>query len=65
MSNRPAATTQATIARAIRAAKQAGAPRVRVRPDGEVVIDLSVETEPQASPLSTEPPVDEPEEEDL
>lgn len=40
MSRRPATTTQADIARAIRAAKQAGAESVQVRPDGTIVVLL-------------------------
>jgi hypothetical protein len=40
MSRRPASVTQADIARALRAAKQAGAGRVRVR-DGEITIELA------------------------
>ena len=56
MSRRGATVTQANIARAIRAAQQTGAPRVRVRPDGEVIIDLQAAPE-QQSPLSTPAPV--------
>jgi hypothetical protein len=41
MSRTPARITQADVARAIRAAKQAGAGRVRVLPDGTIEIDLS------------------------
>jgi integrase len=40
MSRRPAAFTQADVARAIRAAKQAGAEFVEVRPDGTIVVLL-------------------------
>jgi hypothetical protein len=38
MSRRPATFTQADIARALRAAKQAGAECVEVRPDGTIVV---------------------------
>ena len=41
MSRTPARITQADVARAIRAAKQAGASRVRVLQDGIIEIDLS------------------------
>ncbi|WP_040619330.1 hypothetical protein [Rhodovulum sp. PH10] len=38
MSRTPARVTQADVARALRAAKQAGAGAVEVRPDGTIVI---------------------------
>jgi 2-C-methyl-D-erythritol 4-phosphate cytidylyltransferase len=41
MSRRPASVTQADIARAIRAAKQAGAAAVEIKPDGTIHIALS------------------------
>ena len=41
MPRRPATVTQADIARAIRAAKQAGATCVEVKPDGTVLIRLN------------------------
>jgi len=41
MSRTPARVRQADVARAIRAAKQAGAGRVRVLPDGTIEIDFS------------------------
>lgn len=47
MPRRPAAITQADVARAIRAARQAGAETVEVKPNGSILIHLS----PQ-SPLS-------------
>lgn len=50
MPRRPATITQAEIARAIRAAKQAGAAAVEVRPDGLVVIRLV-----GAPPIAVEP----------
>ena len=40
MPRRPAAFTQADVARAIRAAKQAGAESVEVRPEGTIVVLL-------------------------
>jgi hypothetical protein len=40
MPRRAAAITQADVARAIRAAKQAGASEVEVRPDGTLLIRL-------------------------
>jgi hypothetical protein len=40
MPRRPAAITQADVARAIRAAKQAGAESVEVRTDGTIVVLL-------------------------
>jgi hypothetical protein len=44
MSRTPARITQADVARAIRAAKQAGAGRIRVLSDGTIEIDLSSPT---------------------
>ncbi len=41
MSRRSATITQADVARALRAAKQAGAATVEVRPDGTLVIHLA------------------------
>jgi hypothetical protein len=40
MPRRPARLTQADVARAVRAAKQAGADHVEVRPDGTIVVRL-------------------------
>lgn len=54
MSRRPAKTTQADMARAIRAAKQAGATGVEVRPDGTIYVRL---TETKAS-TAQDAPVD-------
>lgn len=51
MSRRPAKITQADVARAIRAAKQAGAAGVEVRPDGTIYVRLAVdETSTGAGP---------------
>jgi hypothetical protein len=41
MSRRPAIITQADVARAVRAAIQAGADHVEVRPDGTILVKLS------------------------
>ena len=41
MSRTPAKVTQADVARAIRAAKQAGAKGVEIRPDGTIYISLT------------------------
>jgi hypothetical protein len=57
MPRRPATFTQADVARAIRAAKQAGADRVEVHPSGTIVIMLknapvpiAPDDNPQAAP---------------
>ncbi len=54
MSRTPAKFTQADVARSIRAAKQAGAGSVELRPDGTILIrlagnkkEISVEPEPE------------------
>jgi hypothetical protein len=44
MSRRPAIITQADVARVLRAAKQAGAGVVQIRPDGTILIDLQATT---------------------
>jgi hypothetical protein len=50
MPRRPAAFTQADIARAIRAAKEAGAVSLEMRPDGTIVVLLKASpTAPQES----------------
>ncbi len=41
MPRRTAHITQADVARAVRAAKQAGADHVEVRPDGTILVKLS------------------------
>jgi hypothetical protein len=41
MSRRPARITQAEVARAVRAAMQAGADHVEVRPDGTILVKFS------------------------
>lgn len=40
MTRRPALLTQAEVARAIRAARQAGASSIEVRPDGTIHVSL-------------------------
>jgi hypothetical protein len=41
MSRRAAIITQADVARAIRAAKQAGAATIEVRPDGTIIVHIA------------------------
>lgn len=53
MSRRPALVTQADVARAIRAAKQAGAGTVDVLKDGTIRISLS----PLSTPVSDHEPI--------
>jgi peptidyl-tRNA hydrolase len=56
MSRRPAAITQADVARIVKAARQAGAPRVTVKVgDAEVVIELRETAE--IVPLPSRAPV--------
>jgi hypothetical protein len=50
MSRRPAHITQADVARAIRAAKQAGAEMVEVQPDGKIVIRIRAPAEQPPDP---------------
>jgi hypothetical protein len=54
MSRRAAIITQADVARAIRAAKQAGAATVEVRPDGTIIVH--VEAPPIAPDLDDKLP---------
>jgi hypothetical protein len=49
MPRRPAKITQADVARAMRAAKQAGAAGIEIKPDGTILVMLS----PQISPEDT------------
>jgi hypothetical protein len=53
MPRRPATTTQANVARAIRAAKQAGAASVEVRPDGVILVHI---TAPPTAPTLDDNP---------
>jgi hypothetical protein len=52
MPRRAATITQADVARSIRAAKQAGAAGVEVRPDGCIIIRLSL---PSTAPADESP----------
>ena len=55
MSRRPASITQAEIARAIRAAKQAGAAEVEVRVgDERIIIRIKPPTDDESTPESHE-----------
>ena len=54
MSRRPAIITQADVARAVRAAIQAGADHVEVRPDGTILVRLSPGA-PSIQPTAIEP----------
>jgi hypothetical protein len=54
MSRTPARVTQADVARAIRAAKQAGAGSVRLLPDGTIQIDLQAEVTGEKPPIFVE-----------
>lgn len=53
MPRRPATITQADVARAIRAAKQAGAAEVELRVGGSstIIIRISPSTAPESTPL--------------
>lgn len=53
MPRRPATITQADVARAIRAARQAGGGKIEIRPDGTITILVSAE-----SNAASEPPLD-------
>jgi hypothetical protein len=53
MPRRPARITQADVARAVRAARQAGADHVEVRPDGTILIKLSPDN-PSHGPVALE-----------
>jgi hypothetical protein len=56
MSRRPALLSQGDIARTIRAAKQAGAGAIQVRPDGTLVIMIEA---PAVAPEPEQPAVNE------
>jgi hypothetical protein len=58
MSRRPALITQADVARCIRAARQAGADTVEVRPDGTIIVHLSPHSAPPISPEELAPDQD-------
>jgi hypothetical protein len=55
MPRTPAKITQADVARTIRAAIQAGADRVEVRPDGTILVRLSPDVAGTAAPEGLEP----------
>jgi hypothetical protein len=55
MSRTAARFTQADVARSIRAAKQAGAGHVDLRPDGTIRISLAAEPQGQKSHFEVEP----------
>jgi hypothetical protein len=50
MSRRPALTTQADVARAIRAAQQCGAGVVEIKPDGTIRVVVEKSTIPVQAP---------------
>jgi hypothetical protein len=54
MPRRAATVTQADVARAVRAAQQAGAVSVEVKPGGAIVIHLSPQS-PQVTEAEVEP----------
>jgi hypothetical protein len=54
MPRRVAILTQADVARALRAAKQAGADHVELRPDGTILVKLSPDN-PSDRPTPLEP----------
>lgn len=54
MSRTAARITQADVARSIRAAKQAGAGGVEVRPDGTIYIHLSPTSAQEIEPVQVE-----------
>ena len=54
MGRRPARFTQGDVARAIRAAKAAGAPSLQIKPDG-TIIDLLKPTAVQETDKAVEP----------
>jgi hypothetical protein len=53
MPRRPATITQADVARAIRAARQAGGGKIEIHPDGTITILV-----PTESTVAPEPPLD-------
>jgi hypothetical protein len=54
MSRTPARVTQADVARAIRAAKQAGAAGVEIRADGSMYVHLSAPRDGGKSPAEAQ-----------
>lgn len=58
MPRRAATITQADVARTIRAAKQAGASDVEVRPDGTIIVHLNErDREPVRKPIERQPEI--------
>jgi hypothetical protein len=55
MSRRPARFTQGDVARAIRAAKAAGAPSLQIKPDGTIIVDLLKSTAVRETDEAVEP----------
>lgn len=55
MSRRPARFTQGDVARAIRAAKTAGASSLQIKPDGTIVVNLLKPAEEQKADEAVEP----------
>jgi hypothetical protein len=55
VSRRPAATTQADIARAIRAAQQYGAGIVEIKPDGTIYVRVSPQVTAEIPKNETRP----------
>lgn len=51
MSKRLAIITQADVARTLRAAKQAGADNVEVRPDGTIIVHLTADLSRRPAPI--------------
>jgi hypothetical protein len=55
MGRRPARFTQGDVARAIRAAKAAGASSLQIKPDGTIVVNLLKPTAEQETDEAVEP----------
>jgi hypothetical protein len=55
MSRRPARFTQGDVARAIRAAKAAGASSLQIKPDGTIIVNLLKPTAEQDANEAVEP----------
>ena len=55
MSRRPARFTQGDVARAIRAAKAAGASSLQIKPDGTIIVHLLKSTTLQETDEAVEP----------
>jgi hypothetical protein len=55
MSRRPARFTQGDVARAIRAAKAAGASSLQIKPDGTIIVNLLKPTAGQDANEAVEP----------